>query len=114
VAISWFGTMIDCRDPEHLARFWCDVLGYRVVFRSESMVAIAADPDSQPGLGFVRVSEPKQHKNRLHLDLRPDNQQTEVKRLVALGAARADIGQGDASWVVMADPEGNEFCVLAR
>ena len=58
---------------------------------------------------------PKSGKNRLHLDLAPPadgDQQTEVERLVALGATRIDIGQGDVSWVVMADPDGREFCVL--
>ena len=57
----------------------------------------------------------KTGKNRLHLDLAPPadgDQQAEVDRLVALGATRIDIGQGDVSWVVMADPDGNEFCVL--
>jgi hypothetical protein len=113
VAVTWFGTMIDCRDPELLARFWCEVLRFQVVFRSDSMIAIAASQDSYPGLGFVRVDDPKDGKNRLHLDLRPDDQYAEVRRLLALGASRADIGQGEVSWVVLADPEGNELCVLA-
>jgi catechol 2,3-dioxygenase-like lactoylglutathione lyase family enzyme len=106
--------MIDCDDPDLLARFWCDVLGYRVVFRSDSMVAIAASQDSHPGLGFVRVDEPKTGKNRLHLDLLPDDQETEVRRLLALGASRADIGQDGVPWVVLRDPEGNELCVLGQ
>jgi hypothetical protein len=62
---------------------------------------------------FVPVEEPKTVKNRLHLDFRPDDQQAEVERLLGLGATRADVGQGEQSWVVLADPEGNEFCVLA-
>ncbi len=56
---------------------------------------------------------PRSCKNRLHIDLRPDDQDAEVARLVALGAQRVDVGQGDVGWVVLADPEGNEFCVLA-
>lgn len=66
-----------------------------------------------PDLLFLRVPESKTVKNRLHIDLRPDDQAAEVLRLEQLGAKRVDIGQGpDVSWVVMADPEGNEFCVL--
>jgi hypothetical protein len=65
-------------------------------------------------LDFVRLEESKQGKSRLHLDFRPDNQDAEVARLVAHGAQRVDIGQGDQPWVVLADPEGNEFCVLAE
>ena len=66
-----------------------------------------------PGLLFVPVPEPKTVKNRLHLDFRPDDQDSEVERLLSLGGAtRADVGQGEQSWVVLADPEGNEFCVL--
>lgn len=58
------------------------------------------------------VGEQKAGKNRVHFDLRPDDQDAEVRRLEQLGASKIDIGQGDAPWVVMADPEGNEFCVL--
>ena len=66
-----------------------------------------------PDLLFIRVPEDKRVKNRLHLDLRPDDQASEVARLEGMGARRVDIGQSaDVSWVVMADPEGNEFCVL--
>ena len=66
-----------------------------------------------PGLLFVPVPEPKTIKNRLHLDFRPDDLDAEVERLLALGATRADVGHGDQPWVVLADPEGNEFCVLS-
>jgi len=65
-----------------------------------------------PDILFLEVPEAKTVKNRMHLDLRPGDQQAEVSRLKALGASEVDIGQGDVSWVVMADPEGNEFCVL--
>ncbi len=61
---------------------------------------------------FLKVPESKTVKNRLHLDLRPDNQAVEVQRLLSIGASSVDIGQGEQTWVVMADPEGNEFCVL--
>ena len=66
-----------------------------------------------PSMMFIQVSEHKRHKNRLHLDWVPDDQQAEVERLLSLGASCVDIGQGSAPWVVMADPEGNEFCILA-
>src|SRR4029077_9799697 len=84
-------------------------------------VVVNADPDEleirptadrMPGLLFVPVAEPKTTKNRLHLDFRPEDRDAEVERLLALGATRADVGQGEQSWVVLADPEGNEFCVL--
>ena len=68
---------------------------------------------SPAGLLFGAVPEAKTVKNRLHLDFRPDDRDAEVERLLALGATRADVGQGDESWVVLADPEGNEFCVLS-
>jgi len=68
--------------------------------------------DQTPGLLFVQADEAKVAKNRLHLDFRPDDQAAEVDRLERLGAARADVGQGEQTWVVLVDPEGNEFCVL--
>jgi hypothetical protein len=70
-------------------------------------------PDRLPGISFLAVAEQKTVKNRLHLDFRPDDQLAAVERLLGLGATRADVGQGDEKWVVLADPEGNEFCVLA-
>ena len=69
-------------------------------------------PDRLPGLLFLSVPEGKTIKNRLHLDLRPADRDAEVARLEGLGASRVDIGQGEQTWVVLADPEGNEFCVL--
>ena len=69
--------------------------------------------DEVPGLLFARVPEPKTLKNRLHLDLRPDDRDAAVARLLDLGARRVDVGQGEQTWVVLSDPEGNEFCVLS-
>ena len=66
-----------------------------------------------PGLLFVRVPEPKTLKNRRHLDFRPDDRDAAVDRLLGLGATRADVGQGEQSWIVLTDPEGNAFCILA-
>jgi hypothetical protein len=115
---------IDCADPQALARFWCAVLDYEVQEQDDEVVTIGspATPGakSRPGpvppvLTFARVPEAKTVKNRLHIDLNPvDREQgDEVSRLLELGARHADVGQGDASWVVLTDPEGNEFCVLA-
>ncbi|ASF13535.1 VOC family protein [Nocardia brasiliensis] len=117
---------IDCADPATLAQFWCAVLGYEVqdTDDEEGLVTIgsSAVPEGKhrpgpvpPLLTFVRVPEGKTVKNRLHLDVNPvDREQAEeVDRLLELGARPADVGQGEVSWVVLTDPEGNEFCVLA-
>ena len=119
---------VDCADPARLAEFWCAALGYAVLDATDDLVEIGPDrgPDPvlleairrepvAPSIFFAVVPEGKTVKNRLHLDISPidGTQADEVARLEALGAARADVGQGeDVSWVVMADPEGNEFCVL--
>jgi predicted enzyme related to lactoylglutathione lyase len=114
---KWFCVTFDSADPPSLARFWAEALGWQVVFEGDGgdEVAVARDETSFPGMVFVRVPEAKSGKNRVHVDLNPDDQQAEVERLTALGATRADVGQGDdVRWVVMADPEGNEFCVLTH
>ncbi|WP_280341201.1 VOC family protein [Nocardia neocaledoniensis] len=115
---------IDCADPGALARFWCAVLGYEVQeVDGEEYVSIGSPlvPEGKkrpgpvpPTLSFIRVPEGKTVKNRLHIDVNPTDtdQDTEVERLLGLGARRADVGQGEQTWVVLADPEGNEFCVL--
>ena len=115
---------IDCANPSGLARFWCSVLDYEVQGEDDGLVTIGSPmvPEGKnhpgpvpPTLTFALVSEGKTAKNRLHLDLNPTDreQDEEVRRLLGLGARHADVGQGDVSWVVLADPEGNEFCVLA-
>ena len=109
---------IDAADPQALASFWEAALGWRRTHDTPDEVALEPPEHSTedgvvPDLLFIRVPEGKAGKNRLHLDLRPDDQQAEVARLESLGAVRADVGQGeDVGWVVMTDPEGNEFCVL--
>lgn len=107
---------IDCSDPRLLAEFWSQALGWEIDFADAHEIAISAagdQSDAVPDLLFLRVPDAKQVKNRLHLDLRPDDRDAEVARLESLGASRVEIGQvGDESWVVMADPEGNEFCIL--
>jgi catechol 2,3-dioxygenase-like lactoylglutathione lyase family enzyme len=108
---------IDSPDPGKIAAFWADALGWRRTFDEPDQVCLeppagSAEDGVAPDLLFLRVPETKEVKNRLHLDLRPKDQAAEVARLEALGAYRVDIGQGDVGWVVMADPDGNEFCVL--
>jgi hypothetical protein len=97
-----------------LGRWWQQALRWVVVNDAPDEFEIRAAPDQLPGLLFVSVPESKTVKNRLHLDFRPDDQDLEVDRLLALGASRVDVGQGEPSWVVLADPEGNEFCVLGE
>ena len=115
---------IDCDDASALARFWCAVLDYEVREVADGLVTIGSPVvtagKSQPGpvpptLTFAQVPEGKTVKNRMHLDVNPTDreQDEEVSRLLDLGARHLDVGQGDVSWVVLADPEGNEFCVLA-
>ncbi len=106
--------VIDADDPERLARFWMAVLGWQPTGRYEGPIEIADPRGVSPSVTFVPASEPKTTKNRLHIDVNPVgcDQEQEVERLIGLGARRIDIGQGEQSWVVLADPEGNEFCVL--
>jgi predicted enzyme related to lactoylglutathione lyase len=112
VALEWEQTIIDAADPVRLGRWWQEALGWVIVNDDPEEFEIRPTPERLPGLLFARVPDAKSSKNRLHLDLRPDDRDVEVARLVALGAARVDVGQGTPSWVVLADPEGNEFCVL--
>jgi len=107
--------VVDCTDPERLAQFWCPVLGYRVFDRDDTGVAIRGATVS-PDILFIRVPERKAAKNRIHIDVNPSgcDQAEELQRLLALGARQVDVGQGDVSWIVLADPEGNEFCLLGR
>jgi catechol 2,3-dioxygenase-like lactoylglutathione lyase family enzyme len=110
--------VLDCREPEQLARFWCDVLGFVVLGREGDDIEIGP-PEGfgglQPTLVFSRSQEPKNGKLRLHFDLNATDrdQDAELERLLAAGAQLADIGQsGQESWYVLTDPEGNEFCLL--
>ena len=118
MSLQWQCVVVDSVDPVPLARWWAELLGWRITFEEPHEVVIEPPEGSpedgvSPDILFVRVPEAKQAKNRLHLDLRPDDQQAEIERAVALGARRVDIGQGDAvTWAVMSDPEGNEFCIL--
>ena len=113
MASRWEQVVVDSEDPARLARWWAEALGYQIVSEKPDEVEIRRSPDELPGVLFTPVPEAKTGKNRLHFDLRPDDQEAEVERLVDMGARPVDIGQHDVSWVVLADPEGNEFCVLA-
>lgn len=108
---------IDAVQARVVADFWCQALGWRTVEEDDSGISIAPPDGAWPTIDVLAVPDEKVVKNRLHLDLRADNVATsnELDRLLHLGARRADVGQGpDVSWVVLADPEGNEFCLLAR
>ncbi len=118
MTIRWQCVCVDADDPDPLASFWAEALGWRRTHEEPDEVVLeppAGSPEDgvAPDLLFLRVSEPKQAKNRMHLDLRPDDLAAEVAGVEALGARRVSVGQGDeVSWVVLADPEGNELCVL--
>ena len=126
MGIRWYSVVIDCHDVAAQARWWAKALDWRIGYEADDEVVIvparAFDKsrdipveEQGPGLVFVPVPENKTIKNRLHIDLAPfagEDQAAEVARLEALGATRVEIGQGDRPWVVLADPEGNEFCVL--
>ncbi len=113
---------VDAQDPLALAQFWAEALGWKI---GEDINEIEVwierelgDPQNTgfPDILFLKNSDMKLGKNRLHLDLRPDDQAAEVARLEKVGAKQIDIGQSaepTCTWVVMADPEGNEFCVLS-
>jgi Glyoxalase-like domain len=128
MSIRWYTLVVDCNDARAQGQWWAEVLDWVTAYESdEEMVIVpqhALDAGREipveergPGLVFVPVPEGKQVKNRLHIDLAPragDDQKAAVERLEQLGATRVDVGQrADVTWVVLADPEGNEFCVLS-
>ena len=129
MALKWWSVVVDCRDPHAQAEWWASTLDWHVVSEDadEAVVVpkqVTEIPTSEeewrrlsPALVFVLVPEGKAVKNRLHLDLAPfvtDNREELIKDLLARGASAVDVGQDDAAitWTVLADPEGNEFCVL--
>ncbi|MYW70470.1 VOC family protein [Streptomyces sp. SID8379] len=107
--------VIDAHDLPSLARFWAAALRWRILSEREREIVVGPDGAAPVGICFMPVTDRKTVKNRLHLDLTSDaaDRDDEIERLLALGAHRADVGQrGDESWTVLADPEGNEFCVV--
>ena len=127
MSVRWYSVVVDCADVAAQARWWAEALDWRIVYEAPDEVVLVPPhaltkgdsipvEERGPGLVFGLAPEGKQVKNRLHFDLAPraaDDQEAEVARLERLGAKRVDIGQGKQTWVVMADPEGNEFCVLS-
>jgi Glyoxalase-like domain len=130
MALKWYTAVIDCQDLHAQARWWADVLDWQLVYEATDQAAIAPKheqdrplsaeewPTVGPALVFVAVPEGKAIKNRLHLDLAPhitDDRAALIDSLLARGATRVNVGQDEtkASWTVLADPEGNEFCVLS-
>jgi predicted enzyme related to lactoylglutathione lyase len=110
--------VIDCSDHDMLGAFWSQVLGYEITEQSDGpehfYVELQGPDGAGPTILVFRTPDVKVVKNRLHIDVNATDrsQDEEVERILALGASRVDIGQGQQSWVVLADPEGNEFCVL--
>ncbi|MFC7624133.1 VOC family protein [Microlunatus sp. GCM10028923] len=130
MVLRWYSNVIDTPDPRSLAAWWAEAIGWQKVYEADDEVVLVpgylgSEEEARavpwerlpPGLVFVRVTDPKTVKNRIHLDLAPHTSQdrdAEIARLEQLGATRAEIGQDDSvSWTVLADPEGNEFCVLS-
>ena len=108
------GLVLDCADPDALARFWSAAIGYTTLGGIGSYVMLVDETGQQPKLLLQRVDEPKSGKNRMHFDIETPSVDEEAARLEALGARRIDsaaIEEHGNRWVVMADPEGNEFCV---
>jgi hypothetical protein len=106
---------VDCSDPRAMARFWGDAMDWTLHEVTGDFARLRSAKGVGPYLEFLRTPDVKTVKNRIHLDLAPyprDDQAAEVARLLSLGATPADVGQGDVPWTVLADPEGNEFCVL--
>jgi len=132
MALRWYTAVVDCQDVHAQARWWADVLGWQIFYEADDEVVIIPSwvtpaivertPWEQvgPSLVFVPVEEAKTVKNRLHIDLAPhisDDRDGIIDDLLAKGATRVEVGQsedpGETTWTVLADPEGNEFCVLS-
>ncbi|MFD0773239.1 VOC family protein [Streptomonospora algeriensis] len=111
--IRWEALTIDAREPLSLARWWAQTLDWEVMDPDPAGVEVRSPDRHASSLFFVRVDDTKPAKNRLHLDLYAEDQAAAVEGLIARGATRASVGQPDgAEWVVLRDPEGNEFCLL--
>lgn len=128
MALRWYSNVIESTDHRRLAAWWRDALDWQIIFETDDEAVVIPKWAEEiapkltfhqfpPGLVFVPVEHEKQTKNRLHMDLAPhldDDRDAEIARLVAMGAKRIDVGQpADATWTVLADIDGNEFCVLS-
>lgn len=112
MALKWEEVVIDCVDFRKQGHWWAKALSWDILDEDDEGIELGNPDGTGPTLLFLDVPEAKSVKNRLHFDFVPDDQAAEVERLVSMGASRLDIGQGEQTWVVLADPEGNEFCVL--
>jgi predicted enzyme related to lactoylglutathione lyase len=119
MTVSLHHIVIDAHSLPSLARFWSQVLDWKILSQREGEIVIGTDPGAAVGICLMPAGDEKSVKNRVHLDLNPggdagpDDREAEIRRILALGARRVDIGQsGNESWTVLADPEGNEFCVV--
>jgi hypothetical protein len=112
VSLTFQCTVVDCNDAKRVGEFWAALLEKPLESDEDGTEHFIDFGVEGRDLLFVTVPEAKTAKNRLHIDLRPNDQDAEVKRALSLGARHVDIGQGEQSWVVLADPEGNEFCIL--
>ena len=112
MALKFQSTVIDCTDAKRVGEFWAALLDRPLESDPEDPTELWIEFGGGPDLLFLNVPEAKSVKNRLHIDLRPDDQEAEVARALSLGARHVDIGQGEQTWVVLADPGGNEFCIL--
>ena len=113
MALKFDEICIDAADIHVLAAWWAEVLGWPQEPTDDGDVMLYAPPGAGPNWLFVAVPDDKVVKNRIHFDFRPEDQQAEVERVIALGRGMSTSARGDESWVVLADPEGNEFCILA-
>lgn len=127
MSLRWYSCVIESTRPQELARWWAEALSWTLIYEAdgeavivpvwaEELFATLPFHRQPPGLVFVLVDHEKIVKNRIHLDFAPhlsDDREAEIARLVSLGAERIDVGQGDVPWTVLADPDGNEFCVLS-
>ncbi|THA58089.1 VOC family protein [Streptomyces sp. A0958] len=110
MALRFYQLAVDAHDLPAQARFWCAVLDWRVLYKDEHEIVIGADETALPGICFLPVPDGKAVKNRLHIDLTPDDQAAEVERVIGLGARRADVGQtSEATWVVLTDPDTPDY-----
>jgi predicted enzyme related to lactoylglutathione lyase len=113
MALKFQNVTIDCNDALRVGTFWAELLNLPLSSDDDGAEHWIEPTRGGADIVFVTVPEPKTVKDRVHIDLRPDDQDAEVARAVALGATHVDIGQGtEQTWVVLADPEGNEFCIL--
>jgi predicted enzyme related to lactoylglutathione lyase len=119
MTVSLHHIVIDAHDLPTLARFWSEVLAWKVLSERDREIVIGPDAHAPVGICFMPAGAEKTVKNRVHLDLNPggdigpDDRRAEIERILALGARHVDVGQsGQETWTVLADPEGNEFCVL--